>query len=214
MVRNILSHQGANIRKMNLHNSWLWKWEWPNLTGCYNQQDLKPGILKISWLRSSGRSLRVLGNWISTLKEIAWQMPSRNTAREQQFEKNARGRLEGEWFTHLRAFPREARITGRHFEKQRSWHVPFLSTIPPHMGTSTTPTLATQLAYTKPATHNSTESPFPVTLSSLPALWYPFSRRPAQIPPMPHFLICAFCGTSVIEELAGLIFQADWHTLC
>lgn len=41
--------------KMNPHNIWVGKLEGPNFVSTYNQEDLKPGILKISVLVEPGK---------------------------------------------------------------------------------------------------------------------------------------------------------------
>lgn len=41
--------------KMNPHNIWVGKLEGTNFVSTYNQEDLKPGILKISVLVEPGK---------------------------------------------------------------------------------------------------------------------------------------------------------------
>lgn len=76
---------------------------------------------------------RTLLSRVPALKDIVGQITYADTAYKQQFEKcwglgqgqGEGSRWEGEGFAHLRAWPRERRITERALQEQRSWQLPF-----------------------------------------------------------------------------------------
>ena len=96
--------------KMNPHNIWLWKPKGLNSVSSYNQQDLKPGILKISRLNFK-RAERVRGNRIPTIKETTQRTAWEDEAQKQQSEDRL-GHTAGELFTQLWECPGETEILG------------------------------------------------------------------------------------------------------
>ena len=92
----------------------------------YNQQYLKLGTLKINGFLS-GRSWRVRGSWVPTLKETAQKTVHGDLVQKQQFGKHIGARV-----VHSIYCPGGARITERPIQEQRIWQVPSPSPAPQH----------------------------------------------------------------------------------
>lgn len=114
----------------------------------FNQQSLKPRVLKVSIL-GSRRDQRILGQFLEKRQQIA----HRHTAQKQPSEE-CLGHTVERSFAPVGAHKKEAGFTGRSlWNKGPSRHHffpgPLSINSEPPIGISTAPTLAAELAYTK-----------------------------------------------------------------